>query len=213
MQSWQDPNREKKEYGDKQVSYAEYKVNKTRVMVGSRPDCFGWDFQHSDKVSAFLSVTDRLIDYPLNYTVRWFPWDETYDLNCKILFPSLVTLHRWIIDHEVESVYIHCDAGTHRAPTTFGMFLLTYFPDEAGKIVEGHKLIRRNVLSDPIEYAKRYLEENENLQKFVDYMKTYDFSKDANHDFLDNILEYTIGIKNDFYKRKGIYDELRGEDD
>jgi len=179
---------------EKDVSYIEYKVLDTKVMVGSRPDCAGISKEFGDSVGAWLNVDDRFIDYPPNYKVQWSFWNEDYEATYSVLYTSLITLHRWIIDERLNSVYIHCAAGTHRAPTIFGAFLHTYFPLEKEGIVEKHTKVRRENLSNPVEYFNIHLEKNPTDIKFVEMMREFPFSEDRNFRFIDEQMK-KYGIK------------------
>ena len=102
---------------------------KTAFVVGAR-----LDYNPSEKIErldrnnivldAALSLTDRLVktNSIYNYSA-WFPWIEGKYPTEEVVFGSLMTLRHWVIDLRLETIYIHCDAGTHRSPTMMGFYL------------------------------------------------------------------------------------------
>lgn len=202
--SWQIEGNEDRDIRD-WPSHASYKVMDTEVLVGSRPDCYGFKGENSDKIGGFLSVSDRYVDYPINYNTAWYPWNEGIEAPYSVLFPSLITLHRWIIDEKLDRVYIHCCAGTHRAPTIFGAFLWTFFNKEKEEIANGYKNVVRQQWSDPNYYFDDHLRVNPQDKAFFEYMgNKYDFSKDRDHQSMESVLK-EIGIEDETRRNKSYF--------
>lgn len=180
-------------------SHASYTVMNTEVMVGSRPDCFGFKGENSDKISAFLSVSDRYVDYPANYRTAWYPWNEGLEAPYNVLFSSLITLRQWVIKEQLPKIYIHCCAGTHRAPTIFGAFLWTFFREKRREITEAYTNVQRQYWSDPNHYLDDHLRVNPQDESFFDYMGAkFDFSSDRDYEPMESVL-----------KKLGLEDETR----
>lgn len=146
-----------------QVSYNLYKIGETEILVGSRPDRCIFDYQLSSSIDAILSVTESHIPHMYQSKHQWSPWNEDGKPTPECIFCAVKTLAEWIITLKLKRIYIHCDAGTHRAPTIFGLFLLSYFPDSAREICDGFLPVNRTSHainpSDPLTYAKTYIDE------------------------------------------------------
>ena len=174
---------------DKVTSYAEFKINEdTTIIVGSRPDSSGVHENFAKSIDAWLNVTDRYVDYPHEFKVRWQPWYEKEPLSLLHIYSTLNTLYQWVFVQKFKRIYIHCDAGTHRAPTTLGAFLYTFFPKTYKDIVATHKLVNRNHLSDPVRYFKTYIVENNNIEPFVKAMRKFAFEKEQDYWSYEQIL-------------------------
>lgn len=119
-----------------------YFVNKTEVVIGRRPNIGeGISKKLFDSFDAILSVTETYLAYPVDKLTAWFPWKEIRE-HCPdyVLFSSLKTLNYWINELKLKKVYIHCDLGTHRAPTIFGAFLYAYYENSSLDIIEKRKI-------------------------------------------------------------------------
>lgn len=148
----------------KPLTYVKYLVDDTEVLVGPRLDGMGCTPEFFQSINGWLVVTEGWVEYPITANVRWFPWKETTEnFPDTALFGSLHTLHHWIKQLKLPRIYIHCDLGTHRAPSTFGAFLRAFYsPVEATKIIEAREVHNNQVLgyedenkrlnSHPLEY-------------------------------------------------------------
>lgn len=128
-------------------SYVKYKIDQTEVLVGGRLDFKGCDPNFFKSVDGWLVVTESWIPYPLSANVRWFPWKElSENFPDTVLFGTLKTLHHWIKDLKISRIYLHCDGGTHRAPSTLGAFLKAYYsPQEAQTIINQREVIHNEL--------------------------------------------------------------------
>jgi hypothetical protein len=163
----------------KPLTYVKYQVDDTEVLVGPRLDGMGCDPDFFKSVHGWLVVTEGWVEYPISANVRWFPWKETTEnFPDTVLFGSLHTLHHWIKQLKLPRIYIHCDLGTHRAPSTFGAFLRAFYsPVEATKIVDQREVYNNQALgyeddqkrlnSHPLEYIDSKFEADPKLPYLV----------------------------------------------
>lgn len=161
------------------LTYVKYKVDDTEVLVGPRLDGMGCDPDFFKSIDGWLVVTESWVEYPVTANVRWFPWKEsTENFPDTTLFGSLHTLNHWIKKLKLKRIYIHCDLGTHRAPSTFGAFLRAFYsPTEATKIVSEREVHNNQVLgyedaqkklnSHPLEYIDGKFESDPKLPFLV----------------------------------------------
>jgi hypothetical protein len=163
---WTKPNRP--------LTYVKYKVDETEVLVGPRLDGMGCAPEFFKSIDGWLVVTESWVEYPITANVRWFPWKEsTETFPDTTLFGSLHTLHHWIKQLKLARIYIHCDLGTHRAPSTLGAFLRAFYtPTEATRIINEREVHNNQVLgyendgklnSHPLEYIDSKFEEEPKL--------------------------------------------------
>lgn len=138
------------------LTYVKYQVDTTEVLVGPRLDGMGCDPDFFKSIEGWLVVTEGWVEYPITANVRWFPWKESTDnFPDTTLFGSLHTLHHWIKQLKLKRIYIHCDLGTHRAPSTFGAFLRAFYsPVEATKIINERVVHNNQVLGYENEHKK-----------------------------------------------------------
>lgn len=109
--------------------YSEYKLTfkaephrEVTILVGPRPDAHGCTKEFYDSIEGWISVTARFIEYPPGAEMRWFPWPENKHCPPEVFFSVSKQLLHWLSAGK-SRIYIHCDAGTHRAPTVLGAFL------------------------------------------------------------------------------------------
>lgn len=146
---------------DRELSYAKYKAGEMTYMVGSRVNAYCISREFFNSVDGWISVTDTPQWFPEKTDFMWFPWDEGKACSPEIFYSVIHTLTMWQKFRKMKTFYIHCDAGTHRAPTVFGAWLLgRYGRKEAAEIVAGHELVRREHLSDPLAYIGYHLDDH-----------------------------------------------------
>mgnify|MGYP002651591248 CR=1 FL=1 len=178
------------------LHYAEYKVgNKVTVIVGVRPNCYGTTPEVYDSIGAWMNVSDRFIRHRADKLNVFYPWNEGGIPTYETLFGVLKTLHYWIDELEIPRIYIHCDGGTHRAVTLFGLYLLTYRPGEAEEINKSYALKDRQHWSNPLEYARGYFDDIPALREFIEALRTSEDDVSHGHsfdDFLKGIGEETF---------------------
>lgn len=127
------------------------------IIIGSRPDHRGCSKEFYDSIDGWISVTNKHVIHPPG-RYQWFPWDEGKDCNLETFYGVVKTLYHWIRYDKLTRFYVHCDAGTHRAPTVFGAFLLAYYTkEEREEIVKNVELVGREHLSNPLEYIEAHL--------------------------------------------------------
>ena len=156
--------------------YALYKVNQTEVLVGYRPNI---ELHRNDdkihpmnknlfeSIDSFINLSDSYVGYPVHKSSTYLPFDENGSPIYEVLYSALMTLNHQINELKVKRIYIHCDLGSHRAPSIFGLYLFTFHPKQFKKIVnnkilnniiEKHDPSNPQVLwSNPRNYAKSYL--------------------------------------------------------
>lgn len=134
------------------LRYSEYRVGTTIVYVGNRPNSRGTTKDFFDSIDGWINLSDRFIPLPKGVSTLWSPWNEAGDPSPETVFATIKTLNYWINNLKFKKIYIHCDAGTHRAPSIFGLYLLTY-ESEYQKIAESHVEYNKEYWSNPLEYA------------------------------------------------------------
>lgn len=172
------------------LRYSAYKVDQTEVIIAGRPDSI--DNRHLDKtfiesVDAWLSVTDRFIEYPVT-RYQWFPWQENGPPQNEVLYGSLKTLHYWIDKLKLKRIYIHCDAGTHRSPSVFGAYLCTYHAKLAQQICEAGTHFR-DYPSSPYQYWLSYLVQYPALSRLCNRIRDSEDSEWGSES-LESVLRY-----------------------
>lgn len=135
-----------------------YKIGSTEIFIGNRPD-LGTNISFFNSIDGWINVSDRIVCYPKNSLSQWSPWNEDGSPQYETIWSILKTLNYWISDLKLQRIYMSCDAGTHRAVSMFGFYLIAYH--------ENYKMINDNYSffngrknwSNPIEYAESYLNE------------------------------------------------------
>lgn len=163
------------------IDYHCYKINETNVFIGKRPDLgFNSDFYNS--IDGFISVTESYYQFPLNKPQQWFPWKETMEnFPDTVLFGTLKVLNYWINVLKLKNIYLHCDAGTHRAPSVLGAFLDTYYREEQDRIVKNVKTPDKTyyispegeLRSNPIQYFLHKKTTDPTLEYLAQFIKDY----------------------------------------
>ena len=160
---------------DEKMSYSSYQVGATTVYVGKRPDLYGMNHETYRKFNSFINVSDRYIQHESGKINSFHAWIEGSPPSAENVFSVLKTLDYQIRELKYKNIYIHCDLGTHRAPTMFGLYLLAYHVDEANQISNSHQDVDRPQWSDPLSYAWNYMSANKTrhyLPVMIDRIKT-----------------------------------------
>jgi hypothetical protein len=149
---------DKLEEKDSILGYATYKVGDITYHVGSRPNAHKITREFFNSIDGWINVTDTQCWFNEKVNSMWFPWDEGKHCPPEVFYAVIRTLYVWTEQKHLKTIYIHCDAGTHRAPTVFGAWLLArYGRKDALKIVSQAALTKRECLSNPIEYIDDHL--------------------------------------------------------
>jgi len=137
---------------NQEIKYVSFKIKDTEVLIGPRLISKGTDPSFFQSIQGFLVVTESYIEYPPTANVRWFPWLEgTKEFPEEVLFGGLKTLNNWINELKLNKIYIHCDLGSHRAPSILGAFLKAYFTDQ-----ESNKIINNADISHAQNYYWKF---------------------------------------------------------
>lgn len=149
------------------LSYAQYQVGSTQVLVGNRPNYAGTTKEFYDSVDGWINVSDRFVRHNQGKLNMFIPWNEAGKPSYEAIFSVLKTLHYWIDEQKVSRVYIHCDGGTHRAVSMFGFYLLAYHAGKSEEINNSKILVKREHWSNPLLYAQTYLKDVALLKEFL----------------------------------------------
>lgn len=172
---------------------ASYVVGNTTIYVGGRPDYRpeGIDKDFVSSVEGWLSVTDRFIAYPPTAVSAWFPWRESGPPSPEVLYGTLKTLNYWIKELRLKTIYLNCDAGTHRSPSVFGAYLSTYYPDEVEKIVASVVLHNKNPEhhSCPKKYWDSYVVQYPELNRLTQCILNANDDPNWGYESLDTIID------------------------
>ena len=146
----------------------------TTVIVSSRPKTLSHGVGEREKMTAkerreeradaYMSVTDTFCTAPKDKPFVWLPWNEGRYPYPELYYSANRALIWWIHYQKLKRVILFCDGGSHRSVTIFGVFLLTYFPEQAEKIVQERTSLTHGKLiedhwANPLQYARRYLDQ------------------------------------------------------
>lgn len=141
-------------------------------VVGPRLDCYFQEkietlAKYKINIEGILSVTDRIVRTNSSYKKSaWFPWIEGKYPTEEVVFGSLTTLRHWVEDLRLSTIYIHCDAGSHRSPTIMGFYLYAFssriesFEMEL-MFLEDVDKDEENYYSSASDYASSYIDKEE----------------------------------------------------
>lgn len=143
------------------------------------------------KIEGILSVTDRLVKSNLQYRQSgWFPWIEGKYPTEEVVFGSLMLLRHWV-ENEIKTIYIHCDAGSHRSPTILGFYFVAfkdYIQTIQTEPLHKEKVEGPSCFSVPLEYASSYLDRDlgEHYSKLLSLIAENYYGKNL---FLEELLD------------------------
>lgn len=76
-----------------------------------------------------FQYTDDMVERPPNDPpVHWYPWVPCRDIPLECVYASCVLINQYVNSKQPGSIWLHCDSSTMRAPTFFGLYLVTHFP-------------------------------------------------------------------------------------
>jgi len=76
-----------------------------------------------------FQYTDDMVERPPNDPpVHWYPWAPCLNIPLECVYASCTLLDHYVNSKEPGSIWLHCDSSTMRAPTFFGLYLVTHFP-------------------------------------------------------------------------------------
>lgn len=146
------------------INYVSFKIKDSEVLIGPRMITYGTDPTFFKSIDGFLVVTETYIEYPPESNVRWFPWLEgTKEFPEEVLFGGLKTLNNWINELSLKKIYIHCDLGSHRAPSILGAFLKAYFTDD-----DAQSIIQNADISHATTYYWKFDQLMNNPLKYIE---------------------------------------------
>lgn len=155
------------------LSYLEFQIGDTKVLVGPRPDRVSFTKKTADLVKGWLSVTDYFVDYPSEYNARWFPFAQDKALSVESAFGIVKTLHNWIDVQKLPLIYIHCDQGQMRSPTALGAYLHAFRRKESEQIFKNVKLHQRSLDSELAFLIEIQLMRNPKLKVILDRVSEF----------------------------------------
>lgn len=169
MSKFNEENNWWKKSEETDLHYIEYKVQDITIRVGSRPNAYGMTEEEYNSIDGFINVSERFVRHRKDKINIFIPWNEGGNPTFEAVWAFLKTMHYWTDEYGYKNIYIHCDSGTHRAVTMFGLFLHAFHHEDKYKIVDNHKFHKREHLSNPNEYAEGYMNRRMPLlKKFVE---------------------------------------------
>lgn len=79
-----------------------------------------------------MQYTDDMVERPPNDPqVHWYPWVPCLNIPVECVYASCMMIDRYVnlpMSDYPGSIWLHCDSSTMRAPTFFGLYLITHFP-------------------------------------------------------------------------------------
>lgn len=113
--------------------YITYRYDGMTVYVGNRPYMYRYgdgsfvatccNRAFFDQIDVWVSVTDAETLLPPKTNYLWFPWHEPRPVDA-LVFSSFAAAMNQIHARGEQTIYLHCDAGTHRSPAMFGWWLM-----------------------------------------------------------------------------------------
>lgn len=138
--------------------FVPYKLpNGTRVLLTPRPDVHlpkdvaQFIDDHEPKVR--FQLTDDQMRRPIlrPSRVHWYPWRPGRRLPVELVYPALVLLDGYV--KKRQTIWMHCDSSSMRAPTFFGLYLRAYWPEQIESICNTEWHLRARYHSSPVEYS------------------------------------------------------------
>lgn len=175
--------------------YIEYRLlnnRQTKVYLTPRPDSFekqkvsNFFFTKNPSVR-FVFTDDRCPHWADDYApFHWYPWRSSRTLPIELVYPAISLLREMVEKHN--SIWLHCDSSSMRAPTFFGLFLKTmYSSNEIKDICANTKWTDDRRVSCPIEYSDVSLRlDGTELPKLIQVWK--DEGATAAHSYFDRYL-------------------------
>lgn len=107
--------------------------NGREVYLTQRPDSAEPDsvqeFIRDKKPIVRMQYTDDPVERPPNDPpVHWYPWVPCGNIPVECVFASNVLLDQFANSPQEGSLWLHCDSSSMRAPTFFGLYLVSYYP-------------------------------------------------------------------------------------
>lgn len=164
--------------------YALYKVDQTEVLVGYRPNLRLHRDEHEhypmnsrlyNSINSFINVGDNFVGHREDKLNSYFPFNEAGVPTIESVCAALETLDYQIRVLKLKRIYIHCDLGSHRAPSIFGMYLFAFQAGHIRKITQGRVTvnIEERGWSDPRYYLRTYLKKSDGLYPFLRNLKKF----------------------------------------
>lgn len=161
----------------KETDYHSYKIMDTTIYIGPRPDA-GFSELLYDKIDFFISLTESWVEYSNEKPYLWFPWKETTTIfPDTVFFGILKTLNHLIHTLKIKNIYMHCDGGTHRAPSALGAFLYFYYYDKKEEIVSKVEtpintkyIVNNRLMTNPNDYFIEKMERDPNLKYIGEFI-------------------------------------------
>lgn len=194
-----------------------YIINDTNVYIGKRLDKDGCYKNFFDSIDLFISLNDDFINFPLGKSHYWIPWREGTDTFPEyVVYSAISILNYFINEVKVKTIYIHCDMGSHRAPSIIGAFLFNYVDDYQNVIKNAYSPLGKSryfhnslLIFNPIEYYNEKVLQLPKIQYFIKYMKAHpSLGYDKVTDNYHEILPYEL-LTDEQKKEKNIKDKIK----
>lgn len=147
--------------------HVKYQVLDTEVLVGYRPNIvlheddaiYAMNVSLYNSIDSFINVGDNFVGHRADKLSGYFPFNEAGSPTIETVCAALETLDYQIRVLRLKRIYIHCDLGSHRAPTIFGMYLFAFHPRTIKQIVANHERVNLRPIewSNPRNYLRSYL--------------------------------------------------------
>jgi hypothetical protein len=128
------------------IRWSKYTLpNGREVCLTQRPDfvdvaSLGKFLRRSKPIVRFCFCDDMVV-FPEGIATdavayHWYPWFPSKNLPLECVFPFVTLMDRYVKSAEEGIIWLHCDSSSMRAPTYFGLYLATHFPDQLVEICE-----------------------------------------------------------------------------
>jgi hypothetical protein len=142
----------------------------TTFYLTVRPDSYPEEtaaWVAAAKPQVRFSFTDGLVGFD-GVEHHWYPWIPGKHLRPEFVYAALELMHH-MMSSGTKTFWLHCDSSSMRAPTFFGLFLMTRFPDDVKTIcdaVAAHS--PRDNCSRPDDYASTSLLRDLGIRELVE---------------------------------------------
>lgn len=106
--------------------------NGRKVYLTQRPDSADKDsvqrFIDEKRPIVRFQFTDDMVERPPNDPpMHWYPWVPSKNIPIECVFAYVSLMYDYVNSSLEGSIWLHCDSSTMRAPTFFGIYLITHY--------------------------------------------------------------------------------------
>jgi hypothetical protein len=148
--------------------------NGRRVFLSNRPDVViesqVLEFIKKETPVVRYQFTDNWVDFNYGPPKEWFLWVPGKNPTIESVYSFLHSMNNFDSKEGLDkSIWLHCDSSSMRAPTFFGLYLSTYYPNEMKSIVDAAMPLKN--MSRPDEYVETEFKLDKEVKTLVELLK------------------------------------------